>query len=43
MQKLTISLSNAPTVIAGLVAQGLTFEARETDCDTIVITFTGGF
>lgn len=41
----TLELKLAPEFIAGLVKEGLTFEARqdERDSDYLVITLTGGY
>ena len=39
---LTVSRESAVSVIANIVREGLTFEARE-DGENVVITFTGGY
>jgi len=40
--KVTISIETAPAFIAGLVREGVTFEARENGAD-VIIEFTGGY
>jgi len=42
MMKLTVSVEMAPAIIAGLIKEGVTFEACEKS-GVIEINFTGGF
>jgi hypothetical protein len=42
--KITVSVKNAPSIIAGFVKEGLTFDAYESrDGLDIIIELTGGF
>jgi hypothetical protein len=42
MRKLTVSIETFNEMISGLIASGVTFEARENN-GYIIIEFTGGF
>jgi hypothetical protein len=39
---LKLAIENAPAILAGLVREGVQFDAQQKGA-TIVITFTGGF
>ena len=43
MKKLTISQEKFESMLSGLIASGVTFEAEEDGDGKIVIVFTGGF
>ena len=45
MMKVEITMSEAPAFIAGLVREGVTFEARQCDKEPemLVVVFLGGF
>jgi len=44
MRKLTVSVETFTTMLSGLIASGVTFEAhQEGNKDVIIIEFTGGY
>jgi hypothetical protein len=44
MRKLTVSIETFTTMLSGLIASGVTFEAHQgSDKSEIIIIFTGGF
>lgn len=42
-QKLVISIASYVEILPKLVASGVTYDAKEVDCNQIEIVFTGGY